>query len=279
MDKWRDSCYNNPDYMQKMEAPAGGGGGTMEMQTVRKEIMGVSFDDVTLEEAVAAGEKLAAGPGFSYVVTPNPEIVNMARQAEDYGNILNGAGLVLPDGIGVVHAAKILGTPLKGRVPGIDFASGLVARLAETGGKLFLLGAKPGVAEQAAQKLEAAHPGLRVCGTHDGYFQEDAPVVEAIRAAGADAVFVCLGAPKQEYWMVEHGPRTGAAFLIGLGGSLDVFAGTVKRAPEAWQKLGLEWLYRLLKQPSRIGRMAKLPLFLVSAVKAKGKDSTAQAAP
>ena len=122
-----------------------------------------------------------------------------------------------------------------------------------------------------ARNLESAHPGLIVCGTHDGYFTEDAPVVEAIRAAGADVAFVCLGAPKQEYWMIEHGPQTGAAFLIGLGGSLDVFAGTVKRAPEAWQKLGLEWLYRLLKQPSRIGRMAKLPLFLVSAVKAKGK--------
>ena len=147
---------------------------------MRKEIMGVTFDDVTLEEAVAAGEALAAGPGFSYVVTPNPEIVAMARQTETYREILNGAGLVLPDGIGVVHAAKILGTPLKGRVPGIDFASALVERLARNGLRLFLLGAKPGVAEQAAAKL-AAHPGLRIAGTHDGYFQEDGPVIEAIR--------------------------------------------------------------------------------------------------
>ena len=108
---------------------------------MRKEIMGVTFDDVTLEEAVAAGEALAAGPGFSYVVTPNPEIVAMARQTETYREILNGAGLVLPDGIGVVHAAKILGTPLKGRVPGIDFASALVERLARNGLRLFLLGA------------------------------------------------------------------------------------------------------------------------------------------
>lgn len=106
--------------------------------------MGVSFDDVTLPQAIAVGEELAKGPGCAYVVTPNPEIVNMARQDPAYGAILNGAGLVLPDGIGVVHAAKILGTPLQGRVPGIDFATGLVARMTETGLRLYLLGAKPG---------------------------------------------------------------------------------------------------------------------------------------
>lgn len=231
--------------------------------------MGVTFDDVTLEEAVAAGEALAAGPGFSYVVTPNPEIVAMARQTETYREILNGAGLVLPDGIGVVHAAKILGTPLKGRVPGIDFASALVERLARSGLRLFLLGAKPGVAELAAANLKDAHPGLIVCGTHDGYFREDGPVVEEIRAAAADVVFVCLGAPKQELWMVEHGPATGAHLMVGLGGSLDVFAGVVERAPEGFQKLGLEWLYRLAKEPKRIGRMAKLPLVLVQAAGAR----------
>lgn len=231
--------------------------------------MGVTFDDVTLEEAVAAGEALAAGPGFSYVVTPNPEIVAMARQTETYREILNGAGLVLPDGIGVVHAAKILGTPLKGRVPGIDFASALVERLARSGLRLFLLGAKPGVAELATANLKDAHPGLIVCGTHDGYFREDGPVVEEIRAAAADVVFVCLGAPKQELWMVEHGPATGAHLMVGLGGSLDVFAGVVERAPEGFQKLGLEWLYRLAKEPKRIGRMAKLPLVLVQAAGAR----------
>ena len=236
---------------------------------MRKEIMGVTFDDVTLEEAVAAGEALAAGPGFSYVVTPNPEIVAMARQTETYREILNGAGLVLPDGIGVVHAAKILGTPLKGRVPGIDFASALVERLARSGLRLFLLGAKPGVAELAAANLKDAHPGLIVCGTHDGYFREDGPVVEEIRAAAADVVFVCLGAPKQELWMVEHGPATGAHLMVGLGGSLDVFAGVVERAPEGFQRLGLEWLYRLAKEPKRIGRMAKLPLVLVQAAGAR----------
>ena len=132
-----------------------------------------------------------------------------------------------------------------------------------------LLGAAPGVAEQAAVKLQAAYPGLVVCGTHDGYFKENGPVADAIRQARADLVFVCLGAPKQEKWIAANGEAAGARLYIGLGGAIDVFAGKVERAPERFQKLGLEWLYRLIQEPSRIGRMAKLPLFLVSAAGAK----------
>ncbi len=269
MDKRRSLCYNNTDYM--LPPPARRGERYWRWIPVRKEILGVTFDDLTLEEAVAAGEQLAAGETFSYVVTPNPEIVNLGRQSEDYRQVLNRAALVLPDGIGVVHAAKILGTPLQGRVPGIDFAAGLMARLAETGGRLFLLGAKPGVADQAAQRLQEQYPGLCICGAHHGYFTDAAPVVQAIREAQADVVFVCLGAPKQELWMARWGPETGAHLMAGLGGVLDVFAGNVKRAPAVWQKLGLEWCYRLLHQPSRVGRMAKLPLFLVAAAREKGK--------
>lgn len=238
---------------------------------MRTNIMGVTFDNITLDEAIQTGDALSKGPGFSYVVTPNPEIVNYGRADKGYEAILNGAGLVLPDGIGVVYASRILGTPLKERVPGADFAEGLLGRLEKTGGRLFLLGAKPGVAEKAGQTMQKAHPGLTLCGTHDGYFQEAAPVVEAIREAKADVVFVCLGAPKQEKWMAEYGPQTGAHLMVGLGGVLDVYAGTVKRAPAIWQKLGMEWCYRLLHQPSRFGRMAKLPLFLVDAAKEKGK--------
>lgn len=236
---------------------------------MKTEILGVGIDDLTLPEAVEAGEALLEREGFHYVVTPNPEFILSAKKAPEFRSVLNGADLALPDGIGVVYAARILGRPLKGRAPGVDFAQGLMDRMAAAGKSLYLLGAKPGVAEQAAENLRRAHPGLRICGTHDGYFKEDGPVVADIRSAGADVIFVCLGAPKQELWMAENGPATGARLAVGLGGCLDVFAGNVQRAPEAWQKAGLEWLYRLIKEPSRIGRMAKLPLILVDALGAR----------
>ena len=232
---------------------------------MKRDILGVQIDCVTPDEALARGQALLDEPGFHYTVTPNPEFILTARKDPEFQRVLNGAALSLPDGIGVVYAAKILGTPLRGRVPGVEFAQGLMGLIAGSGKRLFLLGAKPGVAEKAADNLRREYPGLDICGTHDGYFREDAPVVEAIRASGADLVFVCLGAPKQELWMAKHGPETGARLMVGLGGCLDVFAGNVRRAPAFWQKAGLEWLYRLFREPSRIGRMARLPLVLVYA--------------
>lgn len=243
----------------------------MEGHALRTDILGVGFDSVTLPQAVEKAVGLLDQGGTHYVVTPNPELVQRAGKEPPFRDVLNGADLVLPDGVGITYAAKILGRPLAARVPGIDFAAALCGELAKSGKKLFLLGAKPGVAELAAGNLKKEHPGLTVCGVHDGYFKEDGPVVGEIRAAGADVVFVCLGFPRQEYWMSQHGAQTGAGLLVGLGGSLDVFAGQVKRAPEGFQKLGLEWFYRLVTQPSRIGRMAKLPLFLCSALGAKIK--------
>ena len=236
---------------------------------MKTDILGVLIDDLTLPEAAAAGIALAEEEGFHYVVTPNPEFILAAKKDPDFRQVLNGAQLSLPDGIGVVYAAKVLGRPLKGRTPGVDFAQALLAWMARTGKSLFLLGAKPGVAQQAAENLCRTYPGLQVCGTHDGYFQDDGPVVEAIRSSGTDVVFVCLGAPKQEFWMAKNGPDTGVKLAVGLGGCLDVFAGNVQRAPERWQKAGLEWLYRLIKEPRRIGRMAKLPLILVDAAGAR----------
>ena len=236
---------------------------------MRTDVLGVAFDDVTMDEAVDRALAMLEEDGPHLVVTPNPEIVQRAKQDPEFAQILAGAHLVIPDGIGVVYSARIQGTPLKGRVPGIDFAAALLGRAAGMGKRLYLLGAAPGVAEQAAVNLQAAYPGLVVCGVHDGYFQEDGPVADAIRAARADIVFVCLGFPKQEKWIDANGEAAGARLYIGLGGSLDVFAGKVERAPESFQKLGLEWLYRLIRQPSRIGRMSKLPLFLVSAAGAR----------
>lgn len=230
---------------------------------MRINILGVGFDNLTMEEAVSEGMRLACGAGCHYVVTPNPEIVEICRENPAANSAVNGASLVLPDGIGVIQGAKMLGTPLKEKTPGIEFASRLMEKLAGEGKSLFLLGAKPGVAELAAEKLAAQYPGLCIAGFQDGYFKEDAPVVEAIHQSGADVAFVCLGAPKQELWMANYGSATGAHLLCGLGGSLDVFAGVVERAPAFWTKHGLEWFYRLCKEPRRLGRMMKLPLFLV----------------
>ena len=232
---------------------------------MKKEILGIQFDDLTRQEAAQRGGELLAEDRFHYVVTPTPEFILAAEKDDDFRTVLNGADLVLPDGIGVVYSAKILGTPLKERVPGIEFAADMLACLDEMGGRLFLLGAKPGVAEKAGENILARYPNIVLCGTRDGYFKDEEAVLLEVAAAKPDLLFVCLGAPKQEKWMARWGRHTGARMAIGLGGCLDVFAGNVERAPESWQKLGLEWAYRLKKEPKRIGRMAKLPLVLVKA--------------
>ena len=246
------------------------------MNEKRIDVLGVGFDNFTMEEAVDEGVRLMNEPGAHYVVTPNPEIVEICREDAEARGAVNSADLVIPDGIGVIYGAKILGTPLKQKLPGIEFAERLMEKMAQEKKTLYLLGAKPGIAEQAAEKLRETYPGLTIAGTHDGYFQKDETVVADIRASMADVVFVCLGAPKQEKWMAHNGTATGAHLLLGLGGSLDVFAGMVQRAPEIFSKTGMEWFYRLLKQPSRIGRMMKLPLFLVHVVGKKGKTGAAR---
>lgn len=238
---------------------------------MRVEVLGVGFDNITMEQAVAEGVRLMNTAGAHYVVTPNPEIVETCREDAEAMDAVRNADLVIADGIGVVYGSRILGTPLKERVPGIELAQNLMGKMAQSGKTLFLLGSKPGIAEEAALRLRETYPGLQIVGTHDGYFKADEPVIREIRESGADVVFVCLGAPKQEKWMQKNGDATGAHLLLGLGGCLDVFSGNVQRAPETFQKLGLEWFYRLIKNPSRVGRMMRLPLFLVHVLGEKGK--------
>ncbi len=233
---------------------------------MRVDVMGVGFDNVTMDEAVERAAALLAQPGASYAVTPNAEIVYEAMHDEALRALLNGADLVLPDGSGIVLGAKILRRPLKEKVAGIDFADRLCAYLAEHGLPLYLLGSKPGIGEKAAENLKRRYPGLVVCGTADGYFQDETAAVRAINAAAPAALFVCLGAPKQEKFMTAHQGELDVRFMIGLGGSLDGFAGTVKRAPVWMQRCGLEWLYRLMKEPRRIGRMMRLPKFVLAVV-------------
>ncbi len=230
---------------------------------MRIELLGVGFDNVTMEEAVQRGVALLESDGTHYVVTPNPEIVETCRENPAAMAAVNGADLVLPDGIGVVYGSRLRKTPLKGRVPGIEFGAEMLKQCAALGKKVYLLGSKPGVAEAAAGKMRLDYPGLLIVGTADGYFKDDAAAAAKVRESGAELVFVCLGAPKQEIFMKEYGEATGAHLLLGLGGSLDVFAGNVERAPQFYRDHGLEWFYRLMKNPSRLGRMMKLPLFML----------------
>ena len=236
---------------------------------MRINVLGVGFDNVTMAEAVARGRELLDAGGCHYVVTPNPEIVEACRADAEAMAAVNGADLVLPDGIGVIYGAKMLKTPLKERVPGIEFGTAMLEYCAKSGKPVFFLGAKPGVAEQAAENLKKRFDGLIVAGTKDGYFKDDAAAAAAIRESGAEMALICLGAPKQEKFMAKYGAATGAILLLGLGGSLDVFAGVAQRAPEFYVNHNLEWFYRLIKNPSRIGRMMKLPLFLVHVAKEK----------
>lgn len=229
------------------------------------DILGVDIDNITAAAALEKSKKLLNQEGVSKIFTPNPEIIMAARADEEFCKILNQADLCTPDGIGVVYGAKILKTPLQERVAGFDLACGLLKHIAESGEGVFLFGAKPGVAERAAEKLKETYSGLVVSGTHDGYFkeEEEAEIVRQINDSGAKLLLVCLGAPKQERWIAAHQAELKVRLCMGVGGALDVFAGEVKRAPKLFIRLNLEWLYRLLKQPSRIGRFMALPKFII----------------
>ncbi len=233
---------------------------------MKTDIMGLQFDNITMEEALDAAKALLQGEHAARVVTPNAEIAYEALHDENTRTLLNSAELMLPDGAGVVLASKILKTPLKQKVAGVDFADGLLGVLETTGQSLYLLGSKPGIGELAAQKMTQKHPKLRIAGIADGYFQDEAPVIDKINASGADVLFVCLGAPKQEQFMARHQMALHVKLMAGLGGTLDSFAGTVKRAPKWMIRLNLEWLYRLIKEPKRFKRMLRLPKYLWAVV-------------
>ena len=229
-------------------------------------ILGVAFDALTLGEAEERADALLCSGAGGYIVTANPEIVLRCREDAAYAAAVNGAALVLADGVGDLCAARILGTPLPGRVAGADLVPRLLARLAERGGSVFLYGARPGVAERAGESLQSACPGLRIAGTENGYISDETALLEALEREKPDLLLLGLGAPRQELWMAENRQRT-PAVMIGVGGLLDVFAGDIPRAPEAWQRLGLEWLYRLLREPRRFKRVIRLPKILLLALR------------
>lgn len=224
-----------------------------------------SLTDISayISEQIARGEQTA-------VFTPNSEIVQMCIDEPSLYEVINSAEVIIPDGIGVIKAAKVLGLPLTERVPGIELGEHMLS-VADNTMPVFFLGGKPGVAEAAAEKMAKKHPNLKVCGCHDGYFkknsEENDAVLEEIRRSGAVILFVCLGAPAQEKWIFENrNSLPDVRLLMGLGGSLDIYSGKAERAPSFFRKAGLEWLYRLIKEPSRIGRMMSLPKFYFGTV-------------
>lgn len=226
-------------------------------------ILGVKVDMVTIPEAADKIMEFLNEDGMHEVYTPNSEIIMAAYKDREFADILNNASLLTADGIGVVYASRILKKPIKERAAGYDIACKVLEKINYTEHSLFLFGGKPGVAEAAEKNLKAKYPGLKIAGMRNGYFKpEDEPeIVKQINESGADLVFVCLGAPKQEKWINAHRDELKTKVAMGIGGSLDVFAGTAERAPEFFCKTGLEWFYRLCKEPWRAGRMAQLPVF------------------
>lgn len=240
----------------------------------RMRILNVPVDMVDEQTALLNFRELMKTEGCSLIVTPNSEIIVNALKDTELKRIIEQADLVIPDGIGLVYASKIMGVPLKERVTGIDFLNGILGYLEETGQSVFLLGSKPGdgnspgIAEMAAVKMQEKYKTLQVAGTYHGYFEtpDEDEIVKAINDSGADFLCVALGSPKQEKFVFRHRSELKVKGAIGVGGSLDVWAGALKRAPEFYRKHGLEWLYRLILEPSRYKRMAALPLFMIKVV-------------
>ena len=226
-------------------------------------ILGVYVDMVNITQAADKIMEFLDSDGLHKVYTPNSEIIMAAYKDSDFKELLNGADLLTADGIGVVYASRILKKPISERAAGYDIACEVLERIKDTEHSVYLFGGKPGVAEAAEENLKKRYPGIKVAGRHDGYFkpEDETGIVEDINNSGADLLFVCLGAPKQEQWIAGNENSLNVRAAMGIGGSLDVFAGTALRAPKFFCDHGLEWFYRLMKQPSRAGRMLALPKF------------------
>ena len=227
-------------------------------------ILGLTVHNVTMQTALAAMDGFFAAGSPHHVVTADASMLVLAQEDAALNAIVRGADLVTPDSVGVLWASRQGGNPLQERVSGVEIVEQLCRRSAEAGYRLFFLGAGPGVAAQAAEKMRARYPGAQIVGTRDGYFrpEETDALVAEIRETQADALFVAMGIPKQEKWISAHRDRLGAAVLIGVGGTFDVLSGNVKRAPKVMQKARLEWLWRVLSNPRKISKVLLLPRFV-----------------
>lgn len=232
------------------------------------EILGCRVDAVGRDEALSRVVALARGAHPALVVTLGTEMVMEARRNAPFRRVVNGAALSLCDTIGLLLASRARGGPLRERVTGVELVESLAARSGLEDLPLYFLGAGPGIAERAAEALRRRHPDARIVGTRDGYFRpEETPaVIAAIAASGARILCAGMGSPRQELWLAEHLPATGARVGIGVGGTFDVLSGALARAPRAWRALGVEWLYRLVREPSRWRRQLALPRFVAAVV-------------
>jgi N-acetylglucosaminyldiphosphoundecaprenol N-acetyl-beta-D-mannosaminyltransferase len=224
--------------------------------TDRADILGCSIDRLSMTDTLAAVEGAIAASRYTQHMAINAAKLVAMHDDPTLCEIIDGCGLVSADGQSVVWASRLLRDPLPERVAGIDLMERLLALAAERGYRVYFLGARAEVLEHAVKRLRERYPGLQVAGTRDGYFTDDETpqVCDAIRASHPDVLFVAMSSPRKEYFLGEYGPDLGAPFVMGVGGSIDVIAGITRRAPAAWQRLGLEWLFRLLQEPRRMFR-------------------------
>lgn len=235
----------------------------------RRYVLDLPVDPMTMPQALERVANAIAHRTPLQIVTLNAEMSMQAQADPALATVIKACGLAVPDGSGVIWALKRQGVDTP-KVAGVDLLRGMAEQAARQGHKLFLLGAKPGVAQEAADALQAQYPGLQVVGVRDGYFKaEDEPALfDEIRQAAPDILLVALGVPRQELWIAQHQQALGVPVAMGVGGSFDVFAGRVQRAPKMFQQLHLEWLFRLIQEPWRFQRMqSTLPRFVAEVMK------------
>lgn len=229
---------------------------------IKENILGVEVSPLSYEDLKRNIEGDIENNKKSFIVAINPEKILKARKDEYLKELLNNATYEIPDGIGVIYASKLRKGNIKTRITGIDSMEMLCKLSEEKKYKIFMYGAKEETIKKAKENLEIKFPNIQIVGTINGYEKDNDKIIKAINKSKADIVFVALGSPKQEYWITENMNKVNAKIFQGVGGSFDVFSGNIKRAPKWMQKIGLEWLYRLIKEPKRIFRQIKLVKFL-----------------
>ena len=235
------------------------------------ELLGFNIDNYTFEEAVLKAKSLIDGGRVAQVITINPEMFDAAEKDSNFANIIREAEMVIPDGVGVKLGLKLKGKNVS-RIPGIDFAKRLLKEAAISNIPVAIIGSKEEVITKAVENLKKEISGLNIVYYHNGYFSDDNEIYGELKKSSPKLILVALGSPKQDKFIYGAKKILNPALMVGIGGSLDVWSGTVKRAPKIFRKLGIEWLYRTVTQPSRFKRIfPALPLFLIKVLSYKDK--------